>query len=471
MRKSYYYAILIAFLFLTGSSTKESYKSKQGGRFDERIEALIVQMTLEEKIGQLSQFDPRSFSSTEEMKTAIRKGEVGSFLNIVGSLTDELQRVAVEESRLGIPILFGRDVIHGYKTIFPIPLGQSCSWNPELIEKAARYAAIEASSEGIRWTFAPMIDITRDPRWGRIAETCGEDPILTSILGASMVRGFQGADLSDPGSIAACAKHYVGYGAAEGGRDYNTTFIPEQQLREVFLPPFKSAVDAGVQTFMSAFNDLNGIPASGNKFTLRKILKGEWKVDGFVVSDWESMSQMIPHGYCSDEKEVAEKSLSAGVDMEMVSTCYAEYLPELVKENKVDILVIDEAVRNILRVKFRLGLFDNPYTSKSADKTLLAQEHLKTARELSKESIVMLKNEDNFIVIYGDILTNQPLEPLINLHSRNNAYATLLLHKRKESNSYIELNRDARITCFKERPNENELQIIRAKSPNGFLVN
>ncbi|MBN1894678.1 glycoside hydrolase family 3 C-terminal domain-containing protein, partial [bacterium] len=360
---------------------------------EEKIKILVGKMTLQEKIGQLCQENGRG-RIQEEVKDRVRRGEIGSFLNAGDAKTkDELQRIAVKESRLGIPLIFGRDVIHGYRTIFPIPLGQSCSWNPALVEKAARMAAIEAASEGLHWTFAPMIDIARDPRWGRIAEGCGEDTYLTSILGAAMVRGFQGKSLSDPDALAACAKHYAGYGAAEGGRDYNTTWIHERLLRDVYLPPFHAAVNAGAATLMSAFNNLNGIPASGNAFTLRQVLRREWGFDGFVVSDWASVTEMINHGFAADHAEAARKGIEAGVDMEMVTDSYRKHLPDWVKKGIVPESLIDESVSNILRIKFRKGLFDRPFPKQPKKSVLLAPEHLAVAKELAVQSCVLLKNE------------------------------------------------------------------------------
>jgi beta-glucosidase len=359
---------------------------------EERINGLVSRMTLEEKLGQMSQRSVGGAISAS-LKEQIRQGRWGSFLN-AGNAADraEAQRIALKESRLGIPLIFGRDVIHGYRTVFPIPLGQSASWDPELIREAARVAAREASAAGLHWTFAPMLDITRDPRWGRIAETLGEDPYLSGVLGAAMVRGFQGASLDAPGSIAACAKHYVGYGAAEGGRDYNTTWIPERLLRDVYLPPFHAAVQAGAATVMSAFNDLNGVPTSGNPFTLREVLRKEWKFDGFVVSDWTSVTEMIPHGFAAGPREAAFKALSAGVDMEMVSTSYYDTLKQLVDSGKLDGKLIDDAVRNILRVKFRLGLFDKPVPAASAEETPPDAAALAVAKRLATQSVVLLKN-------------------------------------------------------------------------------
>ncbi|HPG41097.1 MAG TPA: glycoside hydrolase family 3 N-terminal domain-containing protein [bacterium] len=379
--------------------TTKTTTTAKDPEIEKKVNALLTKMTLQEKIGQMMQ-QHLGDELNDATKEAIRKGQIGSFLNAGNvEIKNEIQRIATKESRLGIPLIFGRDVIHGYKTIIPIPLGQAASWNPELVEKGARVAAIEASSEGVKWTFAPMIDIARDPRWGRIAESCGEDPYLTSVLGAAMVRGFQGDNLADPSSIAACAKHYVGYGAAEGGRDYNTTLIPERQLRDVYLPSFHAAVKTGVATLMSAFNDINGVPASGNEFTLRQVLRNEWKFDGFVVSDWTSMTEMIAHGYCKDEAEVALKSLKAGVDMEMVSQSYLNKLEELIKSGAVSEKLVDEAVKNILRIKFRAGLFDNPITDTSKPSVILAPEHLAAAKDIAVQSMVLLQNKNDLLPV------------------------------------------------------------------------
>ena len=329
--KKYLLAITLIFasLLVHASPLGEEAVEKQ-------IQDLLSKMTFAEKVGQMRQRMARRGDVINEERTGwVVSDTIGSFLNAGGTGDwkgrNELQKLAVEESRLGIPLIYGRDVIHGYQTMLPIPLGQSCSWNPELIEAGARMVAVEASADGIHWTFAPMIDITRDPRWGRIAETCGEDPFLTSVLGAAMVKGFQGDNLANADRIVACAKHYVGYGAAVGGRDYNSTYIPESQLRNIFLPPFRAVVDAGVGTFMSGFNALNGVPTSGNYFTLQTILRDEWGFDGFVVSDWESMTEMLTHGYCADKREVALRAALAGVDMEMRSDAYAAELQNWLK--------------------------------------------------------------------------------------------------------------------------------------------
>lgn len=358
---------------------------------EQAVENLLQQMTLAEKVGQMRQISGKD--SDEDLEALIRQGGVGSFLNVAGADAGELQRIAREESRLGIPLIMGRDVIHGFRTIFPIPLGQAATFNPEIVRQGAQVAAREAAACGINWTFAPMVDVARDPRWGRIAESCGEDPHLAGRMGAAMVEGFQGEDLADPERIAACAKHYVGYGAAESGRDYNTTWIPEGLLRDVYLAPFRDCAEVGCATFMSAFNDLNGTPTTGNEFTLRQVLKKEWGFDGFVVSDWDSIIEMIPHGFCADRKEAAQKGMTAGVDMEMVSTSYLEHIEELVDEGTLSTELIDDAVRRILRIKFRLGLFDDPHTEEEHGETILCDEHLEAARQAARQSCVLLKND------------------------------------------------------------------------------
>lgn len=379
---------------------------------EKKIRQIISEMTLDEKIGQMQQSNDGFFGDDEATKQAIRDGKVGSFLNMVGAeRIAEFQRVALEESKHGIPLLFGRDVIHGFRTIFPIPLGIASSWEPELAQKAMRISAVEASSVGINWTFAPMMDVTWDPRWGRIAESCGEDPLLASEFAVAMVKGFQG-DLNDPTAVAACAKHFVGYGMSEAGRDYNTTYIPEALLRNVHLRPFKAAADAGVLTFMSAFNDLNGVPTSGNKFTLDHILRDEWDYKGMVVSDWASIEEMIAHGFAADKKQAAEISVKAGVDMEMASTCYAENLKQLIEEGVISEDLIDEHVANILRVKMEMGLFDKPYDNHVSTDTILAPSHLKVSRELARKSMVLLKNKDNTLPVSKSIRSLAVIGPL-----------------------------------------------------------
>lgn len=363
---------------------------------ESKLDALLQKMTLAEKIGQMWQIN----GSCPEHEDLVRQGRVGSFLNLCDAETESYQpianryqRIAVEESRLGIPLIFGRDVIHGFRTIFPIPLGQAATFNPDLVERAAHAAAREARACGIHWTFAPMVDVARDPRWGRIAESCGEDPLLGEVMGAAMVRGFQGPDMGAPDRVAACAKHYVGYGAAEGGRDYNTTLIPENELRNVYLRPFHACVREGAATLMSAFNDLNGVPASGNAFTIRTILKGEWGFEGFVVSDWDSVTEMIMHGFCADEGDAACAGISAGVDMEMVSGSYVEFAEQLLSEGRLTTDQIDDAVRRILRIKSRLGLFDNPYFEQDQQSVLVNPDNLACAKQAALESCVLLEND------------------------------------------------------------------------------
>ena len=371
-------------------STSLAAYSQADTAMEQRIDELVSKMTLQEKIGQMNQLTGTGLS--DDMKSMIRAGKVGSILNELDAKTvNELQRIAVEESRLHIPMIFARDVIHGFKTIFPIPLGQAASWNPQVAEDGARVAALEATSAGIRWTFAPMIDVSRDPRWGRIAESCGEDPYLTSVMGAAMVKGFQGEDLSSPTSMAACAKHFAAYGATESGKDYNTTWIPEIQLREVFLPPFEKAAEVGAASFMCSFNDINGVPSSGNKFLNRDILRDEWKYDGVLVSDWGSIEQMIPHGFCKDLKDAGLKAILAGVDMDMMGYAYLIHLEDLVKSGQVDEKLLDESVRNILRMKFRLGLFDNPYTEIQKEQPFYTAESLQKAKNAAIEGAVLLK--------------------------------------------------------------------------------
>ena len=402
-----FYAGLLALSMMACSQPSGSGK---GDAVEKQVEALLGKMTLQEKIGQMNQLSP--FGPPEEIAGQIRNGEVGSLLNITDpAIVNQIQKVAVEESRLGIPLLMSRDVIHGYKTIFPIPLGQAATFNPQIVQDGARVAAIEASADGIRWTFAPMIDISRDPRWGRVVECYGEDPYLSSVMGVAMVKGFQGDSLNDPTSIAACAKHFIGYGAAEGGRDYNSTFIPERQLRNVYFPPFEAAAKAGCATFMTSFNDNDGIPSTGNSFILKDVLRDEWKYDGMVVTDWASTAEMISHGFCKDEKEAALKSVDAGIDMEMVSGTFIRHLEELVKEGKISEAAINNAVRNILRLKFRLGLFDNPYVN-TDQHVKYAPEHLAKAKEAAEQSVILLKNDRETLPFTDKIRTIAVVGPL-----------------------------------------------------------
>ena len=401
--------ITSAFLAMSLVACSEKGNINKDSAIESRVEALLGQMTMEEKLGQMNQLSPWNF---DELAARVRKGEVGSILNIVNpEEINKIQKIAVEESRLGIPILVSRDVIHGYKTIFPIPLGQAATFNPEIAEKGARVAAIEASADGIRWTFAPMIDVSRDPRWGRIAESCGEDPYLNAVMGAAMIKGYQGDSLNDPTAIAACAKHFVAYGAAEGGKDYNSTFIPERVLRNVYLPPFKAAVEAGCATFMTSFNDNDGVPSTANKFVLKDVLRDEWKFDGMVVTDWASALEMVNHGFCVDGKDAAEKSVNAGVDMEMVSETFINNLKQSVAEKKVSMETIDNAVRNILRLKFRLGLFENPYIV-TPQTVKYAEAHLQAAKTAAEQSVILLKNDAQTLPLTDKVKTVAVVGPM-----------------------------------------------------------
>ena len=379
-----------------------------------RIDALLARMTLEEKLGQLQQLDGESNGRyrPEHLELA-RKGLLGSVLNVRGAAqVNELQKAAVEGSRLKIPILFGYDTIHGYRTIFPIPLGEAASFDAALAEATARVAAAESAAVGLKWTFAPMVDIARDPRWGRVAEGAGEDPYLGSVLARARVRGFQGDDYAQPDRVIATAKHWVAYGAAEAGRDYNTTEVSERALREVYFPPFRAAVDAGVGTLMSAFNDIDGTPASANPFTLTRVLRNEWRFDGFVVSDYTSVLELLKHGVAADEREAAQKALAAGVDMEMVSRTYAQQLPDVLKRGALR-STVDEAVRRILRVKVRAGLFEHPYVDAEREKTaLLTPESRQLARRAAARSMVLLRNEGGVLPLRKDMATLAVVGPL-----------------------------------------------------------
>ncbi|WP_277466479.1 glycoside hydrolase family 3 N-terminal domain-containing protein [Parabacteroides sp. PF5-6] len=409
MKKKITIGLGCLFLLALAACTEKSQSTDK--KLETHVENLLAQMTLEEKIGQMNQISP--WGEPTQIAEAVRKGEVGSILNVVDPVAiNALQQVAMEESRLKIPLIIGRDVIHGFKTIFPIPLGQAASFDPQLVEAGARVAAIEAASVGVAWTFAPMIDIARDPRWGRIAESLGEDSYLTATLGAAMIRGFQGSDLSDPTAIAACPKHFVGYGAAEGGRDYASTFIPERTLRNVYLPPFEAAVREGAATFMTSFNDNDGVPSTGNRFILEQVLRKEWAFDGFVVSDWASVAEMIAHGFCKDGKEAAEKAVNAGVDMEMVSGLYVAHVKELLAEGKIRMETIDNAVRNILRVKFRLGLFEQSHIDTEAPSVFYAEAHLAKAKEAAVASAILLKNEGDFLPLTDQIKTIAVVGPM-----------------------------------------------------------
>ena len=365
---------------------------------EQRVESLLNQMTLAEKVGQMAQVNVGDSYIHDYLAEGIRTGRVGSVINVVDvDVVNELQRIAVEESRLGIPLLVGRDVIHGFKTVMPIPLGQAATWNPDMVREGARVAALEAARTGVNWTFAPMIDISRDARWGRIAESLGEDPYLASLLGVAMVEGYQGDDMSSAGTIAACAKHFAGYGAAESGRDYATTNIPENELRNVYLRPFRAAVEGGVATLMTSFSDLDGVPATANDFLLRQVLRDEWGFDGFVVSDWDSVRQLQIHGLTANDRESAMQAVRAGVDMEMHGDAYINHLEALVDSGEIDVGLIDDAVRGILKIKFELGLFERPYTDPAMLPPFASEHALATAKRAALQSVVMLTNEHHVL--------------------------------------------------------------------------
>src|ERR1051325_7871517 len=394
--KSIRIVLAIAFGLLLLSLSAPRPVSAQRRDIERRINVLIARMTLAEKLGQLQQLDGEANGNFRpEHLDLVRKGLLGSTLNVRGAQrTNQLQHLAMDESRLKIPVLFGFDVIHGYRTIFPVPLAEAGSWDPAVAERSARIAAAEARAAGVHWTFAPMLDIARDARWGRIGEGAGEDPYLGSMMARARVRGFQGRDYRAIDKVLACAKHWVGYGAAEAGRDYNTTDISEGTLRQIYFPPFKAAVEEGVGTFMSAFNDLNGVPASANPFTLTKVLRGEWKFDGFVVSDYTAVQELIQHGLAANEKDAAALALNAGVEMERVSRLYNQNGADLLRSGRVSEATIDEAVRRVLRIKFRLGLFDRSYADESRERSvILSQPNLAAAREIAARSFVLLKNE------------------------------------------------------------------------------
>lgn len=371
---------------------------------DAKVTALMEQMTWEEKIGQLHQVEGGQLTS--QLYSEIAEGHVGSLLNCPKHLVNDVQRIAMQQSRLGIPLLIARDVIHGFKTIFPIPLGQAATFNPILVEKGAEIAATEASSEGIRLTFAPMIDITRDPRWGRIAESLGEDPYLTSVLGVAMVNGFQGNDLTQPNKVAACAKHFAAYGFSEGGRDYNIADVSEYQLREVILPPFKAVADAGVASFMPSFNEINGVPASANAYLFKQILRGEWGWKGTVISDYFSIKQIKTQGFCETEAQTAALAIETGIDVDMMSYVYHQYLDSLLMDGSVSEKAINDAVRNVLTLKYKLGLFDNPYVDTLAQPVHYDVSHLAVAKQAAIEGAVLLKNEHNLLPLSASQLNS-----------------------------------------------------------------
>ncbi len=377
---------------------------------DSRVDALLAKMTIEEKVGQLVQFS----GVNDRYRLLVRQGKIGSLLNVVGAgEANAVQQIAVKESRLGIPLILGFDVIHGFRTVFPIPLAEASSWDPGLAERDAAIAAREASAAGIRWVFAPMVDIARDARWGRIAEGSGEDTHLGSVMAAARVRGFQGKDLANPESVAACVKHYVAYGAAEAGRDYNTVDLSERSLREIYLPPFHAAVEAGVATLMSAFEDLDGIPATANSFTLTQILRNEWGFKGFVVSDWNSVGELIAHGVAADAAQAAKEALTAGVDMDMEGGMFLSSLVQLVRSGAVPESAVTEAARRVLRVKHELGLFDHPFVDAGREASaILSRENVEAARAAASKCIVLLKNDKGTLPLRKSVRSVAVLGPL-----------------------------------------------------------
>jgi beta-glucosidase len=387
---------------------------------EQKVDSLLSLMTLEEKIGQLtlftSDFDATGPVIRENYLEDIRTGRAGAIFNAYGAdYTRKIQEVAVKESRLGIPLLFGYDVIHGFKTIFPIPLGESASWDLEYIRKASSIAAMEATAEGLHWTFAPMIDVARDPRWGRIAEGSGEDTYLGSRIAVARIEGFQGQSLAETNTLLACAKHFAAYGHALAGRDYNTTDMSEITLRNVYFPPFKAALDAGVATFMSAFNDIFSVPCTGSKFLLTDVLREEWNFKGFVVTDYTAINEMVPHGYASDEKQAAGLALNAGVDMDMQGAVFYNYLAELVKENQVSVAAIDKAVKRILTLKYELGLFDDPYRYSDPERErtqVFTPASLEFARDYARRTFVLLKNDKNTLPLSKDLKRIAVIGPL-----------------------------------------------------------
>jgi len=406
-------ALVFGFVWLIMPFAANAQVNSQRSREDRFVDSVLARLTLEEKLGQLNQVsglgNPTGPGGTPAGYEQIRRGQVGSFLNVVGAdTTRKIQRIAVEESRSRIPLLFALDVIHGYRTTFPVPLGEAASWNPAAAERSARVAATEAAANGLHWTFAPMVDIARDPRWGRIVEGAGEDPYLGNAFAAARVRGFQGSNLRSIDAIAATAKHFAAYGAAEGGRDYDIADVPERTLREVYLPPFHAAVCAGVATFMSSFNEIAGVPAHANPHLTSEILRREWGFDGMVVSDWTGVAELLQHGVGADRASVGKLALEAGVDMDMVSEIYRQDLPALVKSGRISQATVDAAVRRVLRLKYRLGLFDNPYRSSDATREramTLTSDNRAAAREVARQTLVLLKNDNRTLPLRKDLGT------------------------------------------------------------------
>lgn len=396
-----------AFCMLEARNEKPAVYKDAKAPTEKRVEDLLLRMTMEEKVLQLSQYVAGRNTNANNIGEEVKNipAEIGALLYYSTSphLRNNIQKKAMEESRLGIPVLFGHDVIHGFRTVYPISIAQACSWNPALVEKACAMAAREARLAGLDWTFSPMIDVARDPRWGRVSEGYGEDPYTNGVFAVASVKGYQGNNLADGEHIAACLKHYIGYGASEAGRDYVYTEISPQTLWDTYMLPYEMGVKAGAVTLMSGFHDISGVPASANHYTMREVLKGRWSHDGFVVSDWGSIVQLISQGAAEDLKEASEKAIMAGVDMDMMSRGYDKYLKELVGEGKVPVEIVDDAVRRILRLKFRLGLFENPYIRETTEKERFLQpEDIKIAEKLAEESFVLLKNKEKRLPLAAD---------------------------------------------------------------------
>lgn len=408
---------------ISGAAQQSQIKSSVQN-VEEQVDSVLALMTLEEKVGQLVQYNgswdltgPASEVGNKEKEEKLKKGLVGSMLNVLSiEATREAQKLVMENSRLKIPLMFGYDVIHGYKTIFPVPLAETASWDMEAAERSARIAALESVAEGVNWTFSPMIDVSRDARWGRIMEGSGEDPFLTSKVAVAKINGYQGDDLADPMTIAATAKHFAGYGFAEAGRDYNTVHVGENELHNTILPPFKAAANAGVATFMNSFNDIDGTPATASKMLQRDILKGKWDFQGFVVSDWGTIFELVIHGRARDRKHASEIAIKAGSDMDMEGRAYEISLADLVREGKVDEALIDDAVRRVLRVKVKMGLFEDPYlySNPETKNKLNYEQHLEDARDIAKKSIVLLKNEKNLLPLSASVKNIAVIGPLAN---------------------------------------------------------
>ncbi len=424
---------LVSCCFLNAQTSSSSSSHLLTSQTDVKIDSIIKLMTLEEKLGQLNQiggtwYDNKTERLDEEQTTLLRNGRIGSFLGIMGAEeTGRIQRIAVEQTRMHIPVLFGYDVIHGIATISPIPLAEACSWNPELVAQSAHVAAVEASAAGIHWTYAPMVDIARDPRWGRIAEGSGEDPFLGSAMAAARVKGFQGKNILDDGNILACAKHFAAYGGAEAGRDYNTVDISERTLREIYLPPYKAAVDAGAWTLMSSFNEIGGDPSSGSRWLMTDILRNEWGFKGFVVSDYTSVNELINHRIAKDRTEAGILGLNSGVDVDMMSRIYMNELGDAVRDRKISEEIVNESVRRVLRTKFAYGLFEKPYRNSDPSKgstVMLTKQHRDVVRSMAQQSIVLLKNQKNLLPLSKSIRSIALIGPLAGNDHRSDLVGT-----------------------------------------------